>query len=751
MDVPLNRLELNLIGPADASVGMLSLPIPRSITGALRADCSRYAFHPLAWWERGRQPRRSMLFVLADPTLPNAIHLTAGEHTISAVNQPGHAEPAPWSFEAQITRQQLHFTPHRFADIQALRGVPASDCTTVEFELLLRYRERLVRLQFGSTGPKGGPYWWQNVHIDPLWSNHAAQAIRVGGIIYNEDTYLWVDLFLLLFANGVAHAAAHFRNTKLHIEGYDFTGLPVIRFAGDGIESVQARVPADGLQFDLGSLRLNLAESAILCSAEHPGRLEATPDAVLWRPFSRTFNPQVPDAPKEQWAPGFQRTARFQFSLSDDAPTVARYSAPAWWYALSDEPWPGGYLPVRGACTAAAESICELARSEMTRGRFDGGSAGNFNDGYAGAGLLANYYLTGHPQLFADALDYIYYWADLAVDHRDYTVHQWIGGWGWKTCAYLKFRDVLYGYLETADPTLLDTAEMCAEAYWMWFRSNWPRCDVGRDSFEFGAWALMRRYLRTEHARERIEEFTRMLSTLLESRGVVGGQMGAGPHPGYHSSLYMTGVAMSALLEIAEAKREDGDTAFLHSLRPLLEKLHSHFMRDDVELFPSNYGQTRAQWGKGFNATWSMLAIRIYPQIARLYGGSDALVRSALDLAYRSRLADPAEWAKSSRPGHSFINPHYHDSLLLGAQWSGSRLHLAPIGTAEQWPAEQRVDTPIGPVIVKTAPLGESFSLAFESSDTIPLTVHYRGATIETTSPGTCRLSHAATPHHAGT
>lgn len=121
-----------------------------------------------------------------------------------------------------------------------------------------------------------------------------------------------------------------------------------------------------------------------------------------------------------------------------------------------------------------------------------------------------------------------------------------------------KFRDVWAAYLETGDPWLRDTAEMAADAYWAWFRSNWPRAAIGRDAFEVGAWALLARFGATGCAPERVRAFHHMIHTVLAERGTIGGQMGAGPHPGWHSSLYMTGVVMISLLETYEMALERG-------------------------------------------------------------------------------------------------------------------------------------------------------------------------------------------------
>ena len=57
---------------------------------------------------------------------------------------------------------------------------------------------------------------------------------------------------------------------------------------------------------------------------------------------------------------------------------------------------------------------------------------------------------------------------------------------------------------------------MVAEGYWAWFRSNWPRNTIGRDDFGLGGWALMWKYLDTEHARDRVLELLRMNQCVVE-------------------------------------------------------------------------------------------------------------------------------------------------------------------------------------------------------------------------------------------
>jgi len=727
-----DRLTLDRIGPAEATVGMISLPLPRAIASTLHIDHPAAAMHGVAWWERDTLPRRALAFVLDDAGVPETLKVTTAP---GAERAPA---PSRWGVSTRITKEKLDYTPHKFADIPSLRGVPAEECTTVEFELELAYGGWTFVLQMGATEKDGvtGPHYWQNVQIDRLWQNDVVEAVRVGGVIYNGDTYLWADLYLLLFANGVAHAAVHFNTTKLHIEGYDFQGLPVIRMAGSDLQPVSATLPADGLRFNLGGVQLNLADAASLCSAEHPGTLEPVGNELFYRPFDRIFNPQLAESGPLEWAAGSGRTVRFQFSLSEAAPVIARYSAPSWWYTQAGEPWPGGFLPVHGRYDAAADVMTEQIRTEwMKRGQFDAGSGEMANDGFAGSGMLRDYYLTGRPEVFADALDYCYFWADWAVDHRDYTVHQWIGGWWWKTCAYTKFRDVLMGYLETGDPYLQDTAENCAEAYWMWFRQNWPRCTIGRDSFEVSGWAWLWRFFRTEHARDRTRELVRMLRTVLETRGVIGGQMGGGPHPGYLSSLYMTGVCMISLLETAEAEQEDGNTEQIEALLPLLHRAHVQFNREDVELFPSSYQPDKKDWHAYKGGCWTLLASRIYPELIRLQGSEDDDTQLGLSRSVAENHS-PAEIAKSNRPGDALLQSVFHDAFMLGARATEEGITLNPIGTPELWPPQWTVATPFGELTITV----DGGSLQMQAEADFPVTVEYAGKTVTMRSNGTVAL-----------
>ncbi len=715
------RAVLTRSGDSAASVGLVSLPIPKGQSG-LRPDFGQVAGQSVAWWKRHEEARRQLFFMVAESgkPLPETVKLTQ--------NSAGTKEVLKaWSLEARITKEQLEFVPRSFYSVAALRAVPYHETTHVEYEVVVKFKGQEIKLQAAATGTDGktGPYVWQNVCVDDMGGNSVCQFFRLGGVIYNSDTYLWADVYLQLFSNGVANVYWHFFNTKLHIEGYDFQGLPVIRITGNDVKPQDQTLPAAGPMHDLGGIKLNFTDALSMCSEQYPAQLRAVPGGVEYVPFSRTFNPQLPDAPEFEWAPGMGRTVRFQFSLSEAAPVIARYTVPSWLYAQANEPWIGGYLPVLADGAAIAQGVIDHIDASMTKGRFDAGTAGLGNDGFVGTGLLRNAQVRNSPELMARGIDYAYYWADIAVDHRDFSVHQWIGGWPWKTCAYSKHRDLLIGYMETGDPYLLESFENCEEQYWMWFRTNWPRNSVGRDGFEVTAWCWHWRFLDTERAKERAREFARMITTVLKTRGVIGGQMGAGPHPGFHSSLYMTGVVMVSILELLDAHLEKGmeSDPLVRELVGLFGQLHTHFNRNDVEMFPSNRvkgAKIENQWKI---VHWANLGLRIYSGLGRYLGWSGENLDLGLLRSMHPELVKGGDRGKEGRPGDGFVNPLYYDALLMGARVEGAGVRLEPIGKAERWSDKAVVHTPFGELTVTK----EAGGLVLSSVEKFPVSLVLNG------------------------
>ena len=727
------KVVLTRTGPAEATVGVISLPLPREGANELRVDHGTVGVQPVGWWERDVTPRRVMACVVGQEGVPETLKLKRGEREAGAAS-------TAWKVEYHTTFERLHFERVPAWEYDTLRGFPADKSTLVEGEVRLSYGNRTVSLQFGATGPdegSGGPgavYYWQNVQIDRLWSNEAVQAVRVGGVIYNSDTFLCADVYLLLFSNGVAQVSSHFVNTRLAIDGYEFIGLPVIRFSGDvGKTAAELALPADGMRHRLGGVDMNLGPSGHLCSEREPGRLVVREDEVLWYPVHRAFFPRQREPDSKRWIKGMARTVDFTMSLSEAAAVVTRYRAPGWWYAACGEFWPWDYLPVVGPSSVRADrGMREMAKG-LVRGRFDAGRGDD--DGGFGEGLMRLAYRSGDPAVFDAALMYCVYWTDLMLDHDDHTAHQLVG-WPYKTAAYTKFRDVVFAWLETGDPYYLDNAEMTAEGYWAWHRSNWPRNTIGRDNYSLGGWALLWKYMDTQHARDRVLEMVRMNRVVYENRGTFGGQMGAGPHSGYHDSLFLTGVAMEALLDVAEVMVERGDAEGVEGITEMIAGVTPHFMSDDREYYPSEHGKQdqRSKWVQSFIFSWRLKTMRIYAEMARLRGSDGPMTHQALAKAWDHE----AGWG--GRDTTRYLAPSWADALLLGARRVGDGVALNPIGSPEFWPAHRTVATPFGDLTVTLTRKAGRATLSFSSDRTFPVTVRYGDVHTTTTSNGLCGL-----------
>jgi hypothetical protein len=731
---PYKQLKLERVGPATAQAGVVSVPLPADIAD-LAIDHPGAGAHVLACREADDSARRVLVCIADKGGVPDELGVNR------ASGQPMKRTRAPWNISTPITREKLDFASQIWRKPDHIRGTPVQDCAAVESALELKYGRETIRITAGATGPAGAASPWQNVQLERLWSNDAAEAVRVGGIIYNGDTFLCAHIYLVLYATGVAEASCHFVNTKLHVRCYDFRGIPFIRFEGKQFGRRNLTLPKAGFEHRLGALSLNLQASAALCSDEYPGRLQIRDTKADWYPFHRVFNPQKTNAPGDYWDLGMARTVRFNFSLSAAPPIVARYRVPSWWYGACGEAWGTDILPVDGRYAPLSHIAIDSMLGDVVQGRFDAGrTVVTLNDGHTGTSMMLHAYQSGRADVYDAAMAYIWYWADIAVDHNDFTVHQWVGGWQWKTCAYSKFRDLVYGYLETGDPYFEDTVENVADVYWMWFRTNWPRSSIGRDMFPTGDWALMRRYLDSDRARKRTRQLVAMVSDVVADRGSPGGQMGGGAHPGYVDALYMIGVCMTVCLDIAEAEQEAGNADEVAALLPMVKQLHGFFIRDDVMLFPSHPTCFRADWSPAFQSMWTMEAARIYPALSRFWPTATRQQQQGLDKLAMYPESLFGGWAIYKRNCLFPLQSISHDAYILGARVDGTAVVIEPCGKPANWPEVQTAHTPWGRLEIRASKVRGVVEFVFSAERKFPVRVCYNGKSKKTHSKGTCRV-----------
>jgi hypothetical protein len=169
--------------------------------------------------------------------------------------------------------------------------------------------------------------------------------------------------------------------------------------------------------------------------------------------------------------------------------------------------------------------------------------------------------------------------------------------------------------------------------------------------------------------------------------------------------------------------------------------LHENYTNDEVELFPSNYGNRRANWNPASHAVWAAMGLRIYPEIARLQGMEDDTTRMGLQRVLESSTYPFEDWARDGRLGNQLLHPIYHDTLMLGARWTGEGVELTPLGEPEMWAEQQVVETPAGNLTVTREDDGGTITLRFEAETLFPVILQYRGAVAETNSQGASTLA----------
>ena len=219
--------------------------------------------------------------------------------------------------------------------------------------------------------------------------------------------------------------------------------------------------------------------------------------------------------------------------------------------------------------------------------------------------------------------------------------------------------------------------------------------------------------------------------------------MGAGPHPGYLSSLFTTGVTMMSALDVAEAAVEADDQEAVGEVLRVLRCLGRQWMRKDRELFPSRYGEVWSTWGPKAQLMWAVASSRIYAEVARLRGRQDDTVREAFGRVRAALEGQQDPLGPTGRLVIYYLNPLYADAMLLGARLGGEGVELDPLGDPSWWPARQTVHTPYGALRVDLVQDGPRHALAFEAERDFPVTVVHGGERTVTSSNGRCVLGSA--------
>lgn len=502
--------------PLSARTAVAELPVPRGwrsdlvealVQGAVQTQGKRLQGQTVSRWDDG-SARRLLLRWTGE--LPEEL----GSDWRILTQQDA---AAGWSYDYRLVAASADTVPW----LTALRDVPLEQTQYEMYELVLAHQGHEVGLRLGLRRD-GRLYWWQFVRADFLQRGPVFDVLRAGGPVYNEETTLQADLYLILYSNGVIEAYAHFTSHQREGEPTGMHGIPVLAFNPPQAERLDHVLRGDRSRFDLGAVQLDLGPARAYADSVFPGSLRTEAGTIVWQPWQdqqiwgellvddagtpehriirragtgSSLTSQHRSAADRYWVTragdqfiprGMARSVRFALSLGDTPPVMARYEAPAWWHGYAGNLPIYGQLPVLWwALPEAMDTGVQTYLEPHPRGGypFEVGRRSRGNDGTLSVAMLLLCRAGGDESLCAAALQSAYWWADIAIDHTSYTVHELPKySWQWIVQPYHRWLEPVHAYHRTSDPYLLETARYAADAYYRFFWTNRPHRSVGRDA-----------------------------------------------------------------------------------------------------------------------------------------------------------------------------------------------------------------------------------------------------------------------------
>ena len=495
---------VNLVNPdpgGAARIAMVSLPVPLSSSrGGRPPSCLGdlpTQVQPVGWWPpsvAGRRDvvRRQLMFAVSDKALPDSLGVSSGAAAAGSYGGP--------DVNCRVVEKKN--TGYELAEINEARFTGAG---------------KSIGLRMGLI--HGGEYhWWQWVRVETLWSGPICRAVRMAGYIEVEHfgdarydplnyitkaenlhyhNWLFADVYALLFTNGVVQLTCRHINNHLVDHGRDLEDvLPVIGFTPPSASTIGKTPGGQRTRFDVGGVQLHLDDAASAHGPRRRGVLTSEGDLVVYRPYEGVeirgdaFHRARDDgyickAGDGVMPRGVARTLRFALAMHDDPPQISRLVAPDWWYAIANDPWPADILPVHDdswpATRVAAGREVQEKLDSRPRG-FDGGIDTGDWGGEKPYERMLLYYMTGDLRHLEVAINDAYHLADIVFDHATETMRMEHYPFGAIAPPLYRTVGMMFGYLETGDPYLLECCESAANRFYWIDRHNWPRRSYGRDA-----------------------------------------------------------------------------------------------------------------------------------------------------------------------------------------------------------------------------------------------------------------------------
>jgi hypothetical protein len=705
--------------------GAASVPLARNtspelvdalLVGRVQIGGRQVQAQPVAHWPGDDGVRRVLMRWLADSAGPTGNDLTYLDQA---------ASDAGWSFDYRLVESSNETRPWQVA----LRNLPLDETEYEMHQLDLANGDKKLGIRLGLRH-NNRIYWWQFVRADWVHRGPVCDVLRAGGPIYNEQSTLQADLYLVLYANGTIEVTPHFINHMREGEGMDLNGVPVVALDLPGTPQVDHVLDGATARFDLGTSRLNLDYTVHMADAERPGSLRTEDGIVVLQPWldqqifggMLVYDEGIPEhrilrkggttaevklkanlgeadryyvtTIGDRLIPrGVARSFRFVLSVGEGATDIARYQAPGWWQAQAQAVPTRGNLPVSWwAVPHAVKTGGALLQQQGNTGPYEYGRSVRDGDGSAGSAMLALGHSIDEPRFSGAALPACYWRADIPINHETFAISETpYFGWQWIVQPYSRYMSAVAGYLETGDPYLFETAELAADGYYRFFLTNRPHRSVGRDSLPvYGMLALYEctgKQMYLDRAHRVLSEGWRSYAQTKHywpGHQSGAGTNGVGMRPGYD---YMPSV-LSRLT--AELLHVGGDAI------PEAEQAKGwDFVRFMTQILEEK--------GPGPGEAWfpycGALLYSSLPALAEQFP-KDAAHYAGLLNKYNDLFNMPE--GHSGDKAYSFVSGAIRfDSWVWGATWQNDTLHLRP-----QWdvlwhhkaPREATIHTPKGPV-----------------------------------------------------
>lgn len=728
-----DRVKLTTLDPdRQASVAIASIPLPREDHAMVAFNGMPSQAVPIAWYpsEQGvgpGKPRQILVMGVADEGVPDTLGLAAARE--GAVSFP-HPTAAPATAIPGWTGPTW-----RAAIVEEKKtGLMMREVN----ELVIEHAGRRLGVRMGIELTGGGHHWWEWLQVEQLWTGPVCTAIRAAGYVgvtelseeelfdprkYNtgpwlhRHNWLFTEVYAQVFVNGLVRVTARHVNNRFFDQGRDLEGfVPVIAFNATGASIPPTAVDGRAIDFLLGDsyggVHLDIERGTDLISPEHPGRLRSDGGLVIYQPYEGVEHSRGDGEPARQWKvlaserriwKGMARSVAFDLSFAERPIRTRRYLPSYGWLGHAGALWPDGLLPARGPLEGRCDE--ELAaslppasshrgRKPFCSGRYSNGPA--IPDGEKAHGLMQQAYRTGRRDIYERALHTAYAYADLGIDHADFS-HQ-IDGVPQGSISLVLHRalGMLAAYLETGDPYLLQIAESMADSAYATDRSNWPRRSFGRDAAYIRS--LTRLYDVTGRAfyLERAGEACRRAAQCQLPDGSFTDQGGTyGPHAHLNEIVkpWMNSILSEVMVEYLE--RAGNDPVVEACLVRTADWLLSVLLRDD----DGAYWPYQIAWGRNAEDPLSRWTPDKTPH--RHPVGDQQLDYNARTLLWLSRRTGDPKYARawmatyerrsrifartkapySSTYGNVKVpdNFPWHETHLWGARWDGERVTFTPV------------------------------------------------------------------------